>query len=110
MPLIMCVVTPEEPSTSTDVDTIDNSGELIADDALRPLIAAWLLSFKSPHTVPPTLHVWQASGRYQMTLRLNHRLSPGKQPHYVGQWKEPCVRHSVQTGWGGRGCVQVLTS
>ena len=43
-------MTPGEP-TSTDVDTVNNSAELVSDNRLRPLTAAWLLSFKSPHTV-----------------------------------------------------------
>jgi len=45
-------VTPGEHSTSTDVANVaDASGHLASDDRLRPLVAAWLLSFKSPHTV-----------------------------------------------------------
>jgi integrase/recombinase XerD len=45
-------VTPGEPPTSKDIQAIDDaSGPLVTDDALRPLVAAWLLSFKSPHTV-----------------------------------------------------------
>jgi Phage integrase, N-terminal SAM-like domain len=53
MPVIMCSCDPGgERSTTKDIQAIDDaSGPLVTDDALRPLIAAWLLSFKSPHTV-----------------------------------------------------------
>ena len=52
MPIIMWLMSPGEPATSTDVATVaDASGHLASDDRLRPLVAAWLLSFKSPHTV-----------------------------------------------------------
>jgi hypothetical protein len=51
IPLSCSFVSPGEPPTSTDVATADASGDLVGNDRLRPLIAAWLLSFKSPHTV-----------------------------------------------------------
>jgi hypothetical protein len=39
-------VTVGEPSTSKDIQAIDDaSGPLVTDDALGPLVAAWLLSF-----------------------------------------------------------------
>jgi integrase family protein with SAM-like domain len=52
MTVIMLLVTaPGEPPTSTDLDTVNAARHLVGDDRLRPLTAAWLLSFKSPHTV-----------------------------------------------------------
>ena len=48
-------MTSGEPATSTDIDTVDtvddSTVQLGGEDRLRPLVAAWLLSFKSPHTV-----------------------------------------------------------
>ena len=41
-----------EPSTRGDVEAVNqSSGELVTDDRLRQLVAAWLLGFKSQHTV-----------------------------------------------------------
>jgi hypothetical protein len=73
-----------EPSTSTDVETVDNpSSELVSDDRLRPLVAAWLLGFKSPHTVRSyrnNLTHWLAfCDEHQLApwQRAGHTLMPG---------------------------------
>jgi site-specific recombinase XerD len=44
-------MTTGESSNSTDVVLVDSATELVTDDPLRPFVAAWLLGFKSQHTV-----------------------------------------------------------
>jgi integrase/recombinase XerD len=66
-------VTPGEPSTSTDVETvIDSSGDLVTNDRLRPLLAAWLLSFKSVHTVRNYRH----DLAHWLAFCVEHQLDP----------------------------------
>ena len=51
MPLIMCSCDPGGAAHQHRYRHRNAPGHLAGDDRLRPLIAAWLLSFKSPHTV-----------------------------------------------------------
>src|SRR5205085_2352556 len=84
--------TPGEPPTSTDVETLDDaSGPLVGEDRLRPLIAAWLLSFKSPHTVRNYRH----DLAHWLAFCADHGVDPlAARRAHVDAWARILVAHT----------------